>query len=52
MDCYHESFKKHNGLDSHGLWPFCAMVCVDCRKIIGCRGTMMPAIGRGNGGRL
>lgn len=51
-ECYHEEFEKHNGIETHGLWPHCAMICYCGKKIIQCRGTDMPAIGRGKSSRV
>ncbi len=48
--CFHDSFDKHDGVSSHGLWPHGAMICECGSKIIGVRGTAMPCVGRGHFG--
>lgn len=46
--CEHSLFEKDNGIDTHGLWPCGAMICLCGERIIQTRGTDLPSIGRGD----
>jgi hypothetical protein len=51
-ECCHDFFRKIRNTDYNGLWPAGAMRCECHGRVISVRGTDMPPVGRGDGGRV